>query len=708
MLASKKVYVPLLALLSATQCAFAFSMRSVVSPVPGVWANKQPLVLALEPGEEAFYSFTGSDPLSSGFAYDGPVLIDRDGAVDLRLAVVADDGQRQELRISYEVVDARVEALFGGDEPSCEFLRSVCASPLVRYVNGSVFSIPGRLLYFMGQGTDCWSYGADVRVSEACNVARFVPCTVTDPGKAWQWRFVLSALPVTTGTFSRKTVPFLITDWTTVTFTDRRLIYRIDDDCWTAGLEPLELDRSAAHIIQWQSIEYEEGNPVSTFVLPPKPQLDMQRTADGAQCFSVSGGENFGVAVQELGIFREVVVDTFAGDDADGTLELPVFYDTVYQGTLTARYRVDRQPPPAPVFDSHGAGLFSRRDVSLGLSSEPGTLIYYHSDVSRLTQEDVDDLYSGRERLLFDGGDIALADLYSGAEVTLGSDGDGPVLHRIASYARDAAGNTSMVAYRAFIIDSTNFYLDEGAAVPDGRGDGSRMRPFTRFSQALEAINAGRFTRLYVQGTVHVDARDAAIYQDCQIVGLSEARIVFPEDAGVRMSACSVEIRNCLLERDSPDSESKQGRPLLSASCATLVLDGSEIVTAASAGVSAIHADASVVSLQGAIVTSRSDFYTCALTAVSSRLSVRDSRIIAMAPTAVCLSASGNAIDMSGSACTVIGNIGRVMELTGVRASMKGNTFVGQLKSSAELHAVWRDSGTVVLLDQANEERGFN
>ena len=58
---NKKVYIPVLVFLATVQGVFAFSMQSVISPISGVWANKQPLVLNLEPGEEVFYSFSNAE-----------------------------------------------------------------------------------------------------------------------------------------------------------------------------------------------------------------------------------------------------------------------------------------------------------------------------------------------------------------------------------------------------------------------------------------------------------------------------------------------------------------------------------------------------------------------------------------------------------------------------------------------------------------------
>ena len=79
------------------------SSLQVLSPVEGVWANKQALILDVPEGVEVYYSFTGSDPLDFGFAYDGPVVLNATGSVPLRLAAVYQDGSVQQIKISFTV-----------------------------------------------------------------------------------------------------------------------------------------------------------------------------------------------------------------------------------------------------------------------------------------------------------------------------------------------------------------------------------------------------------------------------------------------------------------------------------------------------------------------------------------------------------------------------------------------------------------------------
>ena len=71
-----------------------FAEINVLSPVEGTWANKQMLVIENTGDGDYLYSLDGSDPESFGFAYDGPVLIDLTGNVNLKVAFLQKSGNK--------------------------------------------------------------------------------------------------------------------------------------------------------------------------------------------------------------------------------------------------------------------------------------------------------------------------------------------------------------------------------------------------------------------------------------------------------------------------------------------------------------------------------------------------------------------------------------------------------------------------------------
>ena len=121
--------------------SFALSKVDIISPSSGVWANKQPLVISTSENAEIFYSTSGTDPAVTGFAYDGPVLIDQTGPVDLRIVAIDDKSNKQEFRISYSVKEE-----FASEKEVSTFISSLSATPVIQYTSGDVIEMPSSVI----------------------------------------------------------------------------------------------------------------------------------------------------------------------------------------------------------------------------------------------------------------------------------------------------------------------------------------------------------------------------------------------------------------------------------------------------------------------------------------------------------------------------------------------------------------------------------
>ena len=80
----------------------AFAQLKVISPIEGTFANRQMLVLETDGSGDCYYSLNGADPEAFGFAYDGPVLIDLDGPVEIRIAKTGK--RKEEITVKYTVI----------------------------------------------------------------------------------------------------------------------------------------------------------------------------------------------------------------------------------------------------------------------------------------------------------------------------------------------------------------------------------------------------------------------------------------------------------------------------------------------------------------------------------------------------------------------------------------------------------------------------
>ena len=269
---------------------FAYEI-DVLSPKKGEWANKQMLVINdfPNPNGDFFYSLDGSDPQSFGFAYDGPVLIDVSGEIQLKVAYIDKAGAVSKKEISFSVNPIQEDSI--EDNEYRNFLKIFNSSGIVNYTSGSDFSIPKQLFYSFSsfdmeelhKDESLFMKGNILRLSAENSITRYIPCTVFDSERRIYYRFVIKTYPQSAGVYTKKELPFTIEDWEKVTFHNRDLIYKIDSEFW--GLpddKPVIFDRSVSHMICWQSLDYSKGNVVEYYILPPKPKIIYTKKDDGS------------------------------------------------------------------------------------------------------------------------------------------------------------------------------------------------------------------------------------------------------------------------------------------------------------------------------------------------------------------------------------------------------------------------------------------
>ena len=125
---------------------FAYEI-DLLSPKNGAWSNKQMLVINDFPNPDGdfFYSLDGSDPQSFGFAYDGPVLIDVTGDIQLKIAYIDKAGTVSKKEVLFSVNPIQEDTI--QDTEYRNFIQIFNSSGIVNYTSGSDFSIPKQLFY---------------------------------------------------------------------------------------------------------------------------------------------------------------------------------------------------------------------------------------------------------------------------------------------------------------------------------------------------------------------------------------------------------------------------------------------------------------------------------------------------------------------------------------------------------------------------------
>jgi hypothetical protein len=663
---------------------------AVVNPVAGVWANRQMLVLDLSDGEEAFYSLNGSDPASSGFAYDEPVLLDVDGPVELRITFVSADGAKHESNIAFTVKTADLPQ----DAQARNFITSVTGPLVTEYTAGSQFVIPSSLSYYLGLPSGVWIPGSSLSLSSGCVFTQFVPCTVTDGSN--QWRFIIQTHSLLSGTFSRRVVPFKISDWSSVVCTDKKYIYRIDDGMWMQPGEPVSLDRSNSHVIYWQSIAFEKGNPVQSFSLPQKPNIVSSINKDGMLSVTAGGnGFRLGIINEEgntTGLFDTIGIDAFIGDEASGILPVGIYYDSVYQGREDIPYDIDKKPPAAPVITSSSTSCYSRKAVNLDITAEKGSVLYTAMSSPVIIPQGKD--YKQNElssMVLFNQTDFKKASGET-ASLTLSPSSDDIVYYKVDAYAVDSSGNRGAVAEYSVIIDVCNFYLN--ASADTGTADGSREHPFADFASCLKAVSGIRYAHIHVSGSVTVPEGPVVLISDCVFDGQSDARFLFKGSSTIIVRSAGLTVNNCVMTLESPENDISEFFKL---EHSVLTVEDSEISAVCGKNGVLINSDSSVINVKDSAMTIQAASYSSCLASVDTDIKIQKTRINASAATAVCLSVQNGNLLLDVSSCSITGDLGHIAELFNVHATITGSTFIPDLKKYNESSVIYKDDRTVLV-----------
>jgi hypothetical protein len=694
----------LIAVLASFLTSAVFAQR-IISPVAGNFSNKQTLVLDTSDGAECFYSFTGSDPLTSGFAYDGPILIDAIGRVTVRIAVVFGENHSEEAEVIFNVQENNP---YNEDSAESYFIKNVANKGIFTYTEDNPLKIPNSFSYFLGDGEKPQLQGKTLTMDSANVLSRFVSCSVAEGNNLW--RFVIFVPGGAVGVLSKQSVPFKIQDWNTFIFEGEKLIYSIDGGEWSASKVPVTLDRSVKHKISWQSVAYEKGNPVHNFVLPVEPKLVSSKNSRGAATFRIDGDVRYRMSVvssnaagtnsTNKGLLSSAVFDTFEGDNIRGEAVFELFCDGVSQGLKRAYYDVDRQPPLPPKFNPSNRGFYSRGKVDLQINSERDTQISY-SISAPLKISDTDfEVRSPELDKVQTGSFVPYTDT-----ITLLSSSETPVFYKVKAFAKDNAGNTSLMSEYRVIIDEFNYYLDSSSTSVSP--DGSRKNPFNSFEQAVGIINQGRFAHFFVKGEFILPAKEILINSNCAFTAVAESKIIIPPQGSILLRGASLEAHNLIIQKERSQAFNSNTK-MVTLENATASFYDCEIISLFDESGTAFSALNSVIELNSTGLTGQADSYICAVSGQDSKVFCKNGRVSCVAQTAVNFSVNGGLFECRSSSLRVTAHLGRIAELSGTNSRMTDNEMTGTFEKKVRgVVPVWSDRDTLILEDKNNSSTGF-
>ena len=676
---------------------------NLLSPAEGIWANRQMLVIDNSNGGDFFYSVDGADPETFGFAYDGPVLLDVTGEIQLNVTRISSGGKKEAVSVSFTVQpDDASKSNYKN------FIQTFFEGGILNYSAGSDLEIPSDFSFYLGLPPENFMPAHTLRLASTSVLSRYIPCTLFDKVRNVKYRFIIKTFPQSAGLYSHRDVPFEISEWETITFKNDNFIYKVDSEYWGLPTEPRQIDRTVSHMISWQPLEYDSSNPVEFFVLPPKPEIIREELEDGSILCYIRGDDSYSLGIKNEAdgnyseLFPQVGIDAFYGDQVSGSLTLGVFSNSVYQGNFPLNYNINRRPPQIPVIKTNAEGFVSRGTVDVKIHGTKGADLYIalseplNLEESELTYSENDDVFKNvqlGEYKKVKGDTFSLRWAQNGLK---------PVYYKVSAYSKSEENQSSPVEF-AVVIDQSNYYFDSNA--DDKLADGTAAHPFTKFSQIAPALVKQRVVKLSVKGEMQINEA-YPVQANFEISNNGDARLSFGPNGSLIIKTSTFEISECRIHNKT-DLSIKSVIPLIKLENSVLTMKNCMIGADFARNGNVIDATNAIINISDTIASAKAVSYVSFIAAVKSRITMKNSSINTNAETSVIISADGGNVNINKNEFLVTGSTGRIAELFGVKASIKENNFKARLTNTAsKIQPVYVNKATK-LVDENNSVQGF-
>lgn len=685
---------------------FVFKLTAeikVMNPVKGRWANKQILVLDTSDGADYFYSLNGEDPEISGFAYDGPVLLDVTGDINLKITRAFEEKTEIHFFVNPELPAEENNTSSSIDERR-SFVYSFLDTGIINYFAGNKISIPKSLRYTFENTPVNFIPGKTISYSDKCTLARSIPCTVTD-GKLY-WRFIINTIPKSSGNYYRQDLPFTIKNWNTIVFNDDNLLFKIDSEYWKLPQKSRVIDRKVSHSIYWQSLFFEEGNTVEYYELPPIPELVTITNDDGSVSFVLDGDDSYSMTFKSedyefYDLYNELNADTFAGDYLKKSSEIAVYSNSFYQGSFHVDYEVDKRLPSYPVFTPSIPGFHVRGQVSLNVKTSGNNNLYI-SVSDPLILEDSN--YSADSPKFKEWAEAPVFKKYgNSADIVLSAKNDRPVFYRVKAYSQSGKSRSDVSEYTV-LIDNYSFYFD--ASGDKLLADGSKEYPFTSFEQLEPVLKDYKSVNIFVTGKMVLPENPVVLNIGCEITGLDNAFIEVPEKTSILVKNASLQISNCRIAKSSQNVKSSNTN-LITVENGKLSVSNCDVFFQGGKNSSLVDASSSEISVNGTSATVTAQNYASCIAALNCRINIENCKTAVVSDTSVGFSVRDSDFTCSNTFFRLTGSLGRVCELFNSTGTLSDNEFSADLKRvKANGNAFYAD-GSSTITEKGNYSLGF-
>ena len=684
----------------------SFAEKShIISPVVGTWSNYQTILLDVPEGASAFYSFTGDNPLYSGFAYENPVLLELEGNINLKVVIVNSDNSVIEESVDFSVKNTPIDLQFYIENKNQALIP----------VKEKNISIPSYMKYSISDSTEPYLKGRTLTINSENSLEQVLPLVIKNQND--MYRFMLHIMPsvskddsqynFTNNTLSNDVtfeddytvrriekklsqVPFTLefTDWTKLKISANENIYiSIDDDIWQTGTFVLDMNRNEEHTLSWidlSGLNPEEFIPeqfkVCYTVIPKMPNLVVvqEKTKvvnisldDKFYTMKILQDYNFSSSVNDYKK-NYYLIDTILGNYLEKNICFDVFYDNVYQGKLSTEIFIDKESPKIPDIEISNKNFFVREPVSIKFKTDEK--VFYVLKSKLLSNLNLKNL----ELEVNKNFDI---DLNSAIELTndtlyLAEDKNNAIFYNLAYFSKDDFGNVSDIEYYQILIDSYNYYIESSSKNTNYIQDGSAARPFSDISQILPYLNKNEFIKIHIEGTFE-NIPSMVITSPCEFISVNGARLSFAEDSFFDVQSSSLKIYNCIFEQDfTKNKNSFSQQNLFKLNNSSLIIDNCEFVSLYENNGSVIFADNSDVTILNSGITIQSNIFASVFNLLNSNLTCKQSRISAVSDSSIALTMNLGKLVFENSQFYIDGKTTKFYELFGVEYNINNNKFL--------------------------------
>lgn len=694
-----------------TRLAAVSTNDYVLSPISGEWANYQSLVLTLPKNAEAYYSFTADDPQKSGFAYDGPVLIELDGHVSINLVIQFEHNQQLTQTIEYDV------KLKNDDYLS----RLTDNKPFYVLDTNNRIEIPPSVEYSFADSGAFFSTQY-INLNNPVLYERYLPITIKKDLVLFRYMLQIGNTDIFSNQnlnlLKAEKIPLTFSAWNTIDFLiDAPIIWQLDNNPLqetTTGR--IVIDRTNDHVLKWKT---KNNSAFESFFIPAQPQIlglpPHDKTNQAVYLALSDSRYQFGAKKSDdtVVFFPVYTVDTLFGDLFSFSTDIDIYYQGIKQGSFSPNITIDKIPPTQPVLTSTKPTEFSREPIELTFEAQEDLFVYMQPPELSSEGFSFQVLNAIPTPATFTEYDmIALPNNSLILEPPAGY----AALFNFFIFSQDEAGNKSELVPFRLLIDPYNYYLSDDASdiISFDLPAGTKENPFQDFTQILSAIEEKNDIKVYISGTFD-NIPSLNLKKNIQIVGKHNARLIFAPQSVVNVGCIdcvdstkvafySLDIFKNTLDTTVNDDD-LSGQTLFNIKNASFLFDDCELLLTTKTTAMACVADNASITMQNTGVSVQTGVYGAGIIARSSVLSFDSLRLVVNAETATGLSFLESSSLIRKSALYLFASLPRAIECTKSSFSLLDTLL--KTDSFVDLPAVRLDDVSVPLHYKNNKVEGF-